>query len=161
MKRCSKCGEWKDESEYSRHGVNKSGLHTRCKKCNLSYPGSKESIEARKARSKAHKEAIKAPAGVDKLKWDRKRYYERHKAEIRAKKAIYRAAHRDELRARGRDFIATHPEYADYYAKHPEYYANKYFRRQLGITPTQELLDLKAKQIALVRAIRKQKEAKA
>jgi hypothetical protein len=33
MKRCTKCGIKKDESEFCRHKYNKDGLNSRCKKC--------------------------------------------------------------------------------------------------------------------------------
>ena len=37
MKRCSKCKEWKDESEFNKNRKNKDGLKCQCKKCDRNY----------------------------------------------------------------------------------------------------------------------------
>ncbi len=37
MKRCSKCKEWKDESEFNKNRKNKDGLRYWCKKCSREY----------------------------------------------------------------------------------------------------------------------------
>ncbi len=37
MKRCSKCKEWKDESEFNKNRKNKDGLQCRCRKCVRNY----------------------------------------------------------------------------------------------------------------------------
>ena len=106
-----------------------------------------------------------------------KKYREAHINEKSAWARAYRVNHLEELTARYRKWLSENPNwYKEHYRKniqheharskhyrtaHPERKAREYFVRRLGITPTQELVDLKAKQIALVRAIRKQRKAEA
>jgi hypothetical protein len=59
MKHCAKCGEWKDEDEFSKDGTRKDGLFSYCKKC--------MKIHAAEYR-KTHKEKLKA----DKIKYKEK-----------------------------------------------------------------------------------------
>ena len=167
MKRCSKCGEWKDESEY----VKKSG---KCRACRSEYYSNYyiEHHAARQATGAAYrashrKEAIERAKAwraknLSRAKDNRARIYRENRESICLRVRQYRVEHREVID----NYINTHKteraQYnAEYHRAHPEKYAKRYFVECLGITPTQELLDLKAKQIALVRAIRKQKEAKA
>lgn len=56
MKRCCRCGETKDESEFHKRPTNSDGLYGACKKCVLA--DQKSSRESRKADKKAHHAAI-------------------------------------------------------------------------------------------------------
>jgi hypothetical protein len=102
-------------------------------------------------------------------------YYAAHREQCAAYNAAYRAAYPDKARAYAaarraahREEIATYnaayhaahrEEIAAYYAAHPEIAAKHYFRHRIGIEPPPELVALKAKHIALMREIRKVKEA--
>ena len=57
MKQCSKCKEWKDESEYHKNKLGKDGVLSQCKSCKQKYYI--ENNEQIKLREKQYYEAHK------------------------------------------------------------------------------------------------------
>jgi len=129
MKRCSKCGETKPVSEFSRDRSNKKDGHCRhCKACNAKYRAeNKERIFEYQAKYRA--EHLKERSEYDaKFRADNKEkiakqhaeYHAANREKILKQKAEYRASHREEIakhREENRDKIAEQN------AKH--YYANR------------------------------------
>ena len=100
MKRCSKCGLEKDESEFYKH---KQGFRSSCKDCYRI---------ACRAYNETHSETVKA---------QRKSYSKSHSESIRIKLKTWYQAHVEEVRAAGKAYRETHTEeIADYRNTHFE-----------------------------------------
>jgi len=112
MKRCSKCKQHKDESEFSKHKRRKDGLNDWCKPCMRAYKSKwradhKEHERAYHAKwhaeNKEHKRAYDA------------KYLAENSEQRRAYQAKYRAENKEHQRASKAKWLAKNPEY---YAKY-------------------------------------------
>lgn len=117
-KTCTKCGETKPLSEFSKHRGQKDGLQSQCKGCHASlYAARREEIKTRVAAYAAtHKEEIKTRGAA---------YRAKHKVEIKARRAAHYATNKEKVKARVAAYAATHKERvaayrAAYYAAHKE-----------------------------------------
>lgn len=97
-KQCTKCGEVKPFSEYSKNSKNETtGLQPKCKACNSAYH--KQNREKRKANMAKYYQR-----NTDKFaEYGQKRYQE-NKKEILAQCAEYRSKNKDKLRAYFKDY---------------------------------------------------------
>jgi 5-methylcytosine-specific restriction endonuclease McrA len=91
-KTCSKCGEKKTESEFSKDRSRKDGLEIACKAC-------------KRARNKAWREAH-----PEERKANHKAYREAHLEEEKARAKAYYEAHSEEEKARNKAYYKAHPE---------------------------------------------------
>ena len=197
MKRCSKCGEWKEESEFSKCQRNKDRLSNRCKGCSHNYYLAYKNVSLEKSREWIKNNPDKRRATVNKhnaKEGTKKRKSEWYQSEkdrlIPAMRERYKI-NRDRYLALGKlRYENNKPAYAErckryseknkvklqivqhlYYVNNkdriiarsiqighrPEEVAKKYFRKYDIKKPPQELIDLKAEQIRLFRAVRDKK----
>jgi len=120
-KRCPKCGEVKDSSEFYRNKSSKSGLSCWCKAC--SRASTKRYYEAHKEEIRA-KDRARYQANAPELRARSKRWREAnpdyakewHKAHPEAVKVIrdrYRAKNRDKIRATQKCYYEAHKKKGD------------------------------------------------
>ncbi len=103
MKTCSKCGQEKDESEFSRSGGKSGSRGPYCKVCIAAY---------HLAYYYTHKDKVLAAC---------KKYKQEHRAERLVKHHAYDKAHAAERAEYNHRFWAAHPGYArDYWRARPE-----------------------------------------
>ncbi len=102
MKTCTKCGESKPLTEFTKHNQKKDGLHPSCKQCNNA---------SKKLKYAANKESILASQKV---------YYEANKVKIAARAKVYRAEYADELKVRK---AKHYQENREYYLEQGKQYA--------------------------------------
>jgi len=102
-KRCSKCKQEKDLSEFNKNNRPGNGFQSCCKSCNAAYRAEhREELAAyRAAHREAHREEIAAHAAA---------YYAAHREELVAYQAAHREAHREEIAARAAAYYAAHRE---------------------------------------------------
>ena len=93
MKRCTKCGEWKEESEYGKNGKTRDGIGSRCKACKAQY---------QKEYCENNKEKVKERARLYRLT---------RLEELREVSRKYHQDHRDEINARHRKWQTDNKEY--------------------------------------------------
>jgi 5-methylcytosine-specific restriction endonuclease McrA len=112
QKRCSKCGEWKDRSEFSRNKNNKDGCHHYCKVC-----GGKQVMSSRaknfdtyQAYQKEYRK--KHPEIKDKDRVRRVQYYQKNKEELKRKSSEWRKKHLDYYRRKNKEWHAKNIEAA-------------------------------------------------
>ena len=181
MKRCSKCGEWKDESEFYKQKNNRDGLRGDCKVCKAKY-NKEKMAEYLKKYAETHKNekaeywAKYREKNKDIISNRGKKYREENKAKIRDREKRRYWADPSLSRARA---LGNYYKYREKYIKrsvenkgkirckvnagqresnkrHPEQCARNYFRIY-NLDPwslPKELIDLKAEQIRLFRAVR-------
>jgi hypothetical protein len=119
-KRCSKCGEVKPTTEFSKNKSNKDGLSGWCKACTKAYrEANKEKISAqRKTHYKANKEKIAArskawnEANKEKVAAQKKTHYEANKEKILTQQKVHREANKDDWSFRSRRLINVRIAYA-------------------------------------------------
>lgn len=68
MKRCSKCGKLKKESDFPKDKTRKDGLHQRCKACKNAYSRQRYESGRGTQESKANRGVMKRCSGCGKLK---------------------------------------------------------------------------------------------
>jgi len=68
MKRCSKCGKLKDESEFPKDRTRKDGLHQRCKACKNEYSRQRYKSNQESPEGKAENSDLKRCSGCGELK---------------------------------------------------------------------------------------------
>ena len=68
MKRCSKCGKLKKESEFPKDKTRKDGLHQRCKACKNAYSRQRYNISKGIQKDKAGRGVMKSCSGCGKQK---------------------------------------------------------------------------------------------
>jgi hypothetical protein len=168
MKKCSKCGEIKNESEFDKCNKVKCGYRNICKKCRKMERLEEDQIKWQKAynikRYQETKDIVKARAA----KWQKENRERKNKngSEWRYKniekcklaEADRRKKNRELFNFRSLESIRKKPEHykkrmRDYMAI-PENGARHYFLHNGLDDPPQELIDLKAAQIRLFRAVR-------
>lgn len=82
LKKCSKCGEWKPISEFSKDKCSKDGLHSRCKMCKKEYyENNKEKILKQK-----------------------KEYYENNKEKILEQQKEYRENNKEKINKQQKEY---------------------------------------------------------
>jgi hypothetical protein len=126
MKKCSKCGKIKDESEFCKDKTRKSGLSNYCKTC---------WSKIHKENSHKYDDAIKQNRIIKTIKKD--------KIKVKCKK--YRSSHIQIVSSREKTYRINHPEVM----------AKSIIKCKWGLdNPPDELVELKATQIRLFRAVR-------
>lgn len=108
MKRCCKCGESKDTSEFWKHSQRPDGLHSMCKRCcraarrvdALSVEQRERRRSSRAAWKAAHPEQVKEYA---------RRSYENHHQSRLNRATQYRAAHAEQIREYFQQLRITRP----------------------------------------------------
>ena len=162
MKRCSKCGEWKKESEF---GVSRYGTPlARCKACdkiyNIEYriKNRDKLLAYQREYSKTHpeKHGMWAKNNPDKAKEKLRKWYSAHPGYCTVRSREYRLNHPEKNRKYNSDWARRHPDRMRASRDaHPEWQAKRHAIREWGLdNPPQELIDLKAEQIRLFRAVR-------
>ena len=68
MKRCSKCGKLKDESEFPKDRTRKDGLHQRCKACKNEYSRQRYQSKQESPEGNAENSDLKRCSGCGELK---------------------------------------------------------------------------------------------
>ena len=107
-KKCNKCGEVKNFSEFNKNNSTKSGLRSYCKTCQKEYY--KANADKLKERSKKYykdnadkiKEYRKANA--DKIKESEKKYYKANSDKIKERKKKYYKANADKIKERKKKY---------------------------------------------------------
>ena len=97
-KKCSKCGEVKDRSEFHKHKPSKDGLKPRCKACRLAYQKSYD--EANSESIKAYK-ASYYQSNKESIAVNQAEYYKSNKESILDRVSAYKKANRCKYRAAG------------------------------------------------------------
>jgi len=133
IKTCSKCGENKPLSKFSKQRTRTDGLHAHCKACRIEYARQyrithKEKIAAHhKQYYAANHEAMLAKASKDRhdhldiIRLCDRRSYRKHAQEQREKSRRYARTHREARSAYSRTYQLAHPEQAQRYReRHPE-----------------------------------------
>jgi len=199
MKRCSKCGEWKEETEYSKCSRAKDGLAYSCKECyhNL-YIGYKETAykksrewvkknpEKRKAICSRHNKKVSTieykaswyQSNKERLAPIYHRYYLEHRDRYVKQSRLYYISNKDKAKENHRIYAIAHKEELmekkkEYYkinktriiktstrnGHKPESQAARYINKYgMSVKDVpRELIDLKAAQIRLFRAVRDKK----
>lgn len=131
-KRCTKCGEVKPVSGFSRSKADRSGLQRWCKECVKAHYKAHQKEEAAKRRAYRN-------ANLEKVLSREKAYREaRTEEQIARSKAYskaYRKAHREELASRKKAYYDTHREERIAYTKaynkaHPDKRMDAHHRRR-------------------------------
>ena len=124
MKRCTKCGVEKAESEFYKDKGGRDGLNSQCKVC---YRARQQSYRERNPEKvKASAERYKASNG-EKIRESERKSRLKRKDSIRAKRVEYEINNRDALTKRRRDYYAKMLE-ADpvkYYERTVRHYLRK------------------------------------
>jgi len=121
MKRCGKCKQHKNESEFGKDKSRKDGLQRRCKACWKAY--NEANKEKKKAYNEANKEKIKATekayreANKEKIKARQKAHREANKEKIAAQQKAYREANKEKIKARGKARYEANKEKINAYSK--------------------------------------------
>jgi len=133
MKRCSKCGEWKEKSEFHKQRQGKDGLTSACKKC----------------------DSIKGKIYYEKNAKNKNAYYLANKGKIQERKSRYYSDNKKKYAEIQKLYYIRHPSCRkEYDLKHPEWAAKSLLIKYGLSDPPQELIDLKTEQIRLFRAVR-------
>ena len=103
MKTCTKCGETKPRTEFSKARASKDGLQFWCKACLAAYNKVYHSANAEKIADRMN-EWRKANPDYDKV------YYAANVEKIAARKNIYYAANAEEIVARNKAWREANPE---------------------------------------------------
>lgn len=104
MKRCTKCGEEKNEGKFSKDKSKKDGLQHQCKDCTKQYQ--KANAEARKQYRKANAEKIKQQqaeyykANAEAIKKYKAEYYKANAEAIKQRNAEYHKANAETIKQR-------------------------------------------------------------
>jgi len=121
-KRCSKCGEVKAVSEFSKDASKRDGRRFRCKACRCVDDKKYREANPEKVRAKskkyceANREKLRAKAGVyyaanpEKCRARSKAYREADPEKLRAKAGVYYAANPEKCRARSKAYREADPE---------------------------------------------------
>ena len=124
-KKCSKCGETKDVSEFSKNNQKKDGYMSTCKKCRSIYRKGiyAESPELKlRNRAKAKKWRIENP---ERYKYNQDKYRIENEAELKEKKSIYQ-------KENWNDRKKYHKEWSNKNYKH----VRSYCKKQLSVGRT-------------------------
>ena len=103
MKQCSKCKEWKDESEYHKNKLGKNGLTSQCKSCKQHYYI--ENNDKIKSREKQYREDNK-----ERNKLKDAEYYINNKARLNLKERQYREEHKEQIAAHKKQYHEENKE---------------------------------------------------
>jgi hypothetical protein len=122
VKTCTKCGQRKPVTEFTKDKQKADGLRPSCKACKHEW--SVKYYEATKERQSAYAKAW-AAANPEKKKANKKRYYARHAEEVKAKVQAWRSKNLEKVRACDAARYRGDPEgqrarVAAYRAKNPE-----------------------------------------
>lgn len=122
VKKCTKCHEWKDESEFCKHKRNKDGLDWQCRQCKSGhYYANRDSIYAQ--RQKFHEEhPEKRPA-------NQKRYRDANPERERTRHQQYYIADKDRINTRNRSWRINNPDKES--ERHRRWLANNPEKRRL------------------------------
>jgi len=119
MKKCTKCGETKELSEFYKDKNTPLGVRCTCKSCCKEY--SKNNIEYKKEYYKKNKDKIKHRATEyyknnrnKKIKYSNK-YYNKNKVEILEKQKKYRYINKDKINLKIKEWRDKNPEYIKEY----------------------------------------------
>jgi len=97
MKRCSKCKEWKDESEFSKLKSQKDGINYTCKQCAaIYYQNNKEKVKARSKKTRINN------------KQELKKYFKEYAENNREKIAEYQKEYRIKNNEKTKEYRQTH-----------------------------------------------------
>ena len=110
MKKCSKCKEWKDESEFYKSNQAKDGIKSECKQCAKQYreEHKEEKAKYQKQYRQEHKEQIA-------------KYREKHKEKIKQCEKQYRQEHKEERKEYSKQYrIKNKEKIKEYDNKHKE-----------------------------------------
>jgi 5-methylcytosine-specific restriction endonuclease McrA len=105
-KKCTKCGEYKDKSEFSKHKLQKDGLQTQCKECRRILDHNYRTTHLEQNRKRSHK------------------YYDAHpEIQLNSNKK-WRQANKEKVREIGRNYYKKHDAVREYkrlwIKEHPE-----------------------------------------
>lgn len=101
MKKCTKCGVEKSESEFSKQRRAKNGLQSHCKDCYRTY------ARANKAAIAAYQTAYATKHAVE-LRAYKTAYYKGNRGELLAQGAVYREQNRNTILAqKARRYVRT------------------------------------------------------
>ena len=145
-KKCTKCGEVKSLSAFSKDKSRKSGYHYTCKCCEKDY------IKVYcKAYSYVNKEKIKNRLKV---------YYEANKDEIKSIQKTYKKVNKDKIKDYKKNYYEANKDKLNAHAMDKvkqlsDGYIAKKLRIPLSDCPP-ELIELKRAQLKLIRAIKQQ-----
>lgn len=156
-KKCTKCGEVKSLSEFSKDKSKRSGCQSACKCCVSIYiKANKDKIKAKdKAYYEANKEKINAnvkaykDANKDKIKAYMNVYIKKNKDKTKTKHKKYYKANRDKIKERQKKI----------YNYNSDNLSDGYISHRLAIPISScppELIELKRAQLKLIRAIKEQ-----
>ena len=161
MKKCSKCGQWKDKSEFYKNVTKKDGLTSRCKTCVI-VSTDKKTINARR------RENYKNPEVRQHILEGVKR---RRNLETARK---WKKRNHEKIKIQSRRYYLKNSERVKAYQRRPNVreaakkkraengiYSAKMFFVHNGINPNlvdNELLELKGLHILLLRRIKKIKQ---
>lgn len=117
-KRCTKCGEEKPKSEFSKHKQGKEGLRPQCKACIHAY--NIINTEQRRKYTQEYR-----AANIDRIKESNREYYAANADRINEYKKEYYAENTAKVLEKSRKYYAEHAEYArernrKYYAANAE-----------------------------------------
>ncbi len=103
MKRCTKCGEEKDERGFSKNTANRNGLHSWCKECASVYHKSYRVIHQDKLNSRSrtwrllHQKELQAYVATEQRKIRHKANYLAHRAKRLEYAGVYRVQHKEDI----------------------------------------------------------------
>ncbi len=113
-KTCTRCGETKPVTEFSKASRSKDGLKEWCKQCAaIYYAENRERYKTRWARyySENKDKLLTRKHEYDKANKSKiAQYYANNREEIARKSAVYNAANKEKVAARGAAYRKAHPE---------------------------------------------------
>jgi hypothetical protein len=133
-KRCPRCGEIKDVSEFNKNKSRKDGLSYKCKICSRA-----ESVKYYQANPEKYRATTSKyrEANSEKYRAITSKYREANSEKVKAANAKYREANSEKAKAANAKWRKANPEKIIYLrAKH-------ILKRKIGETPPPELMDVK------------------
>lgn len=119
MKQCSKCKEWKDESEFHKHKLHKDGLSSNCKICVnkkiAEYQKTEKGIEVRRRASSKYKKSEKGKITnhkyitTDKVRERYRRVAIKYRASEQGKIKIKEYKHSDTGKQKDKEYRDNNP----------------------------------------------------
>jgi 5-methylcytosine-specific restriction endonuclease McrA len=128
QKRCNKCGEWKDKSEFPKTNQKKNdGVGYSCKLCYREYRREFDKSHPRNYRTDKERERAKQKRikFADKIAGYIRKWQQANPDKVRAKSLKWRNNHLEEARANWHEFIASKPAGWDAERKRKRYAENR------------------------------------